>query len=264
MTNQHQEWLDFAKSVALEAGDIMRKYFGKKPDSHLKANNTIVTVADEEINDLVIKRVTERYPAHDIDGEEASQRRGSKYVWACDPIDGTASFIMGLPVSVFSLALVIDGQPEVGVIYAPFSDHLYWASRGRGAYMNSQPIHVSQHSLDGRVEMSIDWWPSAPWDVMQVVHDLAYEKDVYVTTVGNTTHAAALVARGEFVASVFVGTKGKNVDIAAAKVIVEEAGGKVTDLFGREQRYDQDIRGAVLSNGIVHEDIVEAMRKLIE
>ena len=63
MTNQQQEWLDFAKSVALEAGYIMRKYFGKKPDSHLKANNTIVTVADEEINNLVIKRVTERYPA---------------------------------------------------------------------------------------------------------------------------------------------------------------------------------------------------------
>ena len=103
MTNQHQEWLDFAKNVALEAGDIMRKYFGKKPDSHLKANNTIVTVADEEINDLVIKRVTERYPAHDIDGEEASQRRGSKYVWACDPIDGTASFAMELPISVFSM-----------------------------------------------------------------------------------------------------------------------------------------------------------------
>ena len=264
MTNQHQEWLDFAKSVALEAGDIMRKYFGKKPDSHLKANNTIVTVTNEEINDLVIKRVTERYPAHDIDGEEVSQCCGSKYVWACDPIDGTTSFIMGLPVSVFSLALVIDGQSEVGVIYAPFSDHLYWASRGCGAYMNSQPIHVSQHSLDDRVEMNVDWWPSAPWDVMQVVHDLAYEKDVYVTTIGSTTHAAALVARGEFVASVFTGTKGKNVDIAAAKVIVEEAGGKVTDLFGQEQRYDQDICGALVSNRIVHEDIVEAMRRLIE
>ncbi|MBF1030700.1 MAG: inositol monophosphatase [Candidatus Nanosynbacter sp.] len=264
MTNQQQEWLDFAKSMALEAGDIMRKYFGKKPDSHLKANNTIVTVADEEINDLVIKRVTERYPDHDIDGEEANQRRGSKYVWVCDPIDGTASFAIGLPVSVFSLALVIDGQPEVGVIYAPFSERLYWAVRGQGVYLKSRPIHVSQDSLDDRVEMNVDWWPSAPWDVMQVVHDLAYEKDVYVTTVGSTTHAAALVARGEFVASVFTGTKGKNVDIAAAKVIVEEAGGKVTDLFGREQRYDQDICGALVSNGVVHEDIVEAMRKLIE
>jgi len=150
------------------------------------------------------------------------------------------------------------------VIYAPFSDHLYWASRGRGAYMNSQPIHVSQHSLDDRVEMNVDWWPSAPWDVMQVVHDLAYEKDVYVTTIGSTTHAAALVARGEFVASVFTGTKGKNVDIAAAKVIVEEAGGKVTDLFGREQRYDQDICGAIVSNGVVHEELVQAMKELEE
>ena len=95
-------------------------------------------------------------------------------------------------------------------------------------------------------------------------HDIAYEKDVYVTTVGSTTHAAALVARGEFVASVFVGAKGKNVDIAAAKVIVEEAGGKVTDLFGREQRYDQDIRGAIVSNGVVHEELVQAMKELEE
>ena len=262
MTDQQQEWLDFAKSVAHEAGDIMRKYFGKKLDAHFKADNTIVTVADEEINQLVIQRVAERYPDHDIDGEEASDRRGSDYVWACDPIDGTAPFAMELPVSVFSLALVIDGQPEVGVIYAPFSDHLYWAVRDYGAYLNNQPIHVSQNSLDDRVEMNVDWWSSAQWDVMQVVHDIACEKGVYVMSPCSTTHAAALVARGEFVASVFAGTKGKNVDVAAAKVIVEEAGGKVTDLFGREQRYDQDICGAVLSNGIVHEEIVEAMRKL--
>lgn len=264
MTGQQQEWLDFAKSVAHEAGDIMQKYFGKKPDARFKADNTIVTIADEEINQLVIKRVAERYPAHDIDGEEASARHGSDYVWVCDPIDGTVPFAMELPVSVFSLALVIDGRPEIGVIYAPFSDHLYWAVHGHGAYLNNQPIHVSQNSLDDRVEMNVDWWSSAQWDVMQAVHDIACEKGVYVMSPCSTTHAAALVARGEFVASVFAGTKGKNVDIAAAKVIVEEAGGKVTDLFGREQRYDQDIRGAVLSNGIVHEEIVEAMRKLRE
>ena len=103
MTDQQQEWLGFAKSVAHEAGDIMRKYFGKKPDAHLKADNTIVTIADEEINQLVIKRVADRYPAHDIDGEEASQCHGSKYVWVCDPIGGTASFAMELPISVFSM-----------------------------------------------------------------------------------------------------------------------------------------------------------------
>ena len=169
---------------------------------------------------------------------------------------------MELPVSVFSLALVIDGQPEVGVIYAPFSHHLYWAVRGQGAFMNGKQVYVNKRGFGRMTKMNVDWWPSAQWDVMRVIHKLAYEKGAYVTTPGSTTHAAALVARGEFAASVFAGTKGKNVDIAAAKVIVEEAGGKVTDLFGREQRYDQDICGAVLSNGIVHEEIVEAMREL--
>ncbi|MFC2606174.1 MAG: inositol monophosphatase family protein [Candidatus Nanosynbacter sp.] len=262
MTNQQQEWLDFAKSVAHEAGDIMQKYFGKKPDAHFKADNTIVTVADEEINQLVIQRVAERYPDHDIDGEEASDRRGSDYVWVCDTIDGTVPFAMELPVSVFSLTLVINGRPEIGVIYAPFSDHLYWAVRGQGAFMNGKQIYVNKKSFGGMTGMNVDWWPSAEWDVMRVIHDLAYEKGAYVIAPGSTTHAAALVARGGFAASVFDGTKGKNVDIAAAKVIVEEAGGKVTDLFGRDQRYDQGICGAILSNGIVHEEIVEAMRKL--
>lgn len=116
MTNQHQEWLDFAKSVALEAGDIMRKYFGKKPDSHLKANNTIVTVADKKINQLVINKVMEKYPDHDIDGEEASQRCGSKYVWVCDPIDGTASFAMELPISVFSM-IRISTEPLLVMVW---------------------------------------------------------------------------------------------------------------------------------------------------
>ena len=78
---------------------------------------------------------------------------------------------------------------------------------------------------------------------------------------GSTTHASVLVAQGDLVANIFPGTKGKNVDIATAKVIVEEAGGKVTDLFGNDQRYDRDIQGAILSNGVVHDEIVRVMKE---
>lgn len=262
-TADKNEYLAFAKSVALEAGEIMRKYFGKQPDSHLKADNTIVTVADEEINQLVIDRVRAAYPEHDIDGEEASDRRGSDYVWVCDPIDGTATFARELPVSVFSLALVVDGLPEVGVVYAPFSDHLYWAARGQGAFMNDEQIHVSNKTFGQMAEINVDWWPSAEWDVMRAIHRLAYDKGAYVTAPGSTTHAAMLVARGAFVASVFAGSKGKHVDIAAAKVIVEEAGGKVTDLFGEDQRYDGDIRGVVVSNSVVHSEIIHALEEVV-
>lgn len=265
MTDQQkQEYLTFAKGLALEAGEAMRQYFGTKPGAHLKADNTIVTVADEEINQLVIDRVRAAYPDHDIDGEEASDHRGSDYVWVCDPIDGTATFARELPVSVFSLALVVDGLPEVGVVYAPFSDHLYWAARGQGAFMNDEQIHVSNKTFGQMAEINVDWWPSAEWDVMKAIHRLAYDKGAYVTTPGSTTHAAMLVARGAFVASVFAGSKGKHVDIAAAKVIVEEAGGKVTDLFGESQRYDQDIRGAVVSNGVVHDEIIEVLKEVAE
>lgn len=263
MTNQQQKWLDFAKALARDAGEIMRKYFGKQPDSHLKADNTIVTVADEEINRLVIDLVRATYPEHDIDGEEASDRHGSDYLWVCDPIDGTHPFAMELPISVFSLALVIDGLPEIGVVYAPFSDHLYWAVREHGAFMNDNRIHVNDRIFGKMTEMNVDWWPSAEWDVMKAMHRLAYDKGAYVTAPGSATHAAMLVARGAFVASVFAGSNGKNVDIAAAKVIVEEAGGKVTDLFGEDQRYDGDIRGAVVSNGVVHDEIIQALKEVV-
>lgn len=262
MTDQrNQEYLSFAKSLAREAGEIMQRYFGKKPDAHLKADSTIVTVADEEINQLVIDRVKAIYPGHDVNGEEASSLSGARYVWACDPIDGTVPFAMELPISVFSLALVIDGQPEIGVVYAPFANQLYHAVRGGGAFMNDQPIQVNEKVLERGAVMNVDWWRDAGWDVMQVAHDLACKTGVYVLSPGSTTHAAMLVARGEYVASLFPGVKGKNVDIAAAKVIVEEAGGKVTDIFGDEQRYDRDIRGAVVSNGIVHDEIIKRIRE---
>lgn len=255
------EYLEFAKRLAHEAGAIMKQYYGKNPDERLKSDNTIVTIADEEINQMVIDRVSAVYPTHGVNGEEASSRANSEYIWACDPIDGTNPFAMEVPVSVFSLALVVDGIPELGVIYAPFSEHMYTAVRGGGAFLNDKPIHVSETGFDVKAKMNVDWWAGSEYDVMKSMHRLAYDKNVYVLCPGSTTHAGALVARGEFVASVFPGTKGKNVDIAAAKVIVEEAGGKVTDLFDNEQRYDQDLHGAVLSNGIVHDDVVKYLKE---
>ena len=102
----NKEYLDFAKSVAYEAGEIIRKYFVKNPDSEFKKDDSIVTVADKEINDLVIERVKENFPGHAVNGEEASYQQDTKHVWVCDPIDGTNPFAMTVAVSVFSLAYV--------------------------------------------------------------------------------------------------------------------------------------------------------------
>lgn len=257
------QYLDFAKKLAYEAGDIMKKYFGKSPASKLKADDTIVTIADTEINSLVIQKVQAAYPGHSVDGEEESDLQGTEYIWVCDPIDGTNPFAMELPISVFSLALVVGGKPIIGVIYDPFCDKLYTAASGQGAFVNDKPLAVSSAGFGAKARVNVDWWPEADYDVLAPLQKLSREKNAYLLSPGSTTHMAALVAEGQFVASVFPGTKGKNVDIAAAKVIVEEAGGRVTDLFGHEQRYDGDLRGAVVSNGIVHDDIIRYLAESV-
>ena len=257
----NKTYLEFAKSVAYEAGDIMRKYFGQKPDSEIKEDDTIVTVADKEINRLVIERVQAAYPDHAVDGEEESHKQNTLHYWVCDPIDGTMPFAANLAISVFSLAYVYDGTPLAGVIYDPYADRLFWASKGEGAYINDERTFVSKIDFGTQAKMSYDQLAKAEYDVLTPISKLSAETNTYMVSPGSTTHMAAMVAQGDFVASIFPGTKGKNVDIAAAKVIVEEAGGKVTDLFGEEQRYDRDIRGAIVSNGVVHDELIDIMKR---
>lgn len=259
--NEYQRYLEFAKSVAYEAGEIMRKYFGKNPDSEFKEDDTIVTVADKEINNMVIERVKVAFPKHAINGEEASYAQDTKHVWVCDPIDGTNPFAMALAVSVFSLAYVYDGEPLVGVVYDPFTDRMFWAVKGGGAFINEDRTYVNAQGFEPKARINFDWWSNAEYDVLTPLIEISKRTGAYLLSPGSATHAAVLVAQGDFVASVFPGTKGKCVDIAAAKVIVEEAGGKVTDLFGEEQRYDGDIRGTIVSNGVVHDELVELIQQ---
>lgn len=139
----NQEYLEFAKKLAYEAGDIMREYF-QTTDMVWKSDNTPVTQADTEINSRVIERIAAAYPEHSVIGEEESAvREGARYTWACDPVDGTMPYSHGLPISTFSLALCEDGKPVVGVVYDPFMDRLFWASVGGGAFCNDEAIHVN-------------------------------------------------------------------------------------------------------------------------
>ena len=257
------EYLDFAKAVAQEAGEIMRKYFISEVQHYFKEDKTIVTIADEKINQLVINRVQETYPEHSVLGEEASSDKQHQYAWICDPIDGTNPYSKGIPVSTFSLALTKDGEPILGVILDPFTDSLYWAAKGQGAFVNKDKISVSSKNLEQHAIINVDWWAQADVDTWLAMHDLALTTSAYTLSIGSVARASSLVASGKFEAAVFPGTKAKFMDIAAAKVIVEEAGGKVTDLFGQEQRYDQDIKGAIISNGICHQQIIDAIQKVL-
>lgn len=254
------EYLVFAKDIASYAGKIMKKYFVGDNGSNYKYDQTIVTKADTEINHYLIEQVRKKYPNHSVDGEEEQNEVKSKYVWVCDPVDGTAMYARHIPVAVFSLALVIDGVSTVGVVYDPFTDSLYTAIKGKGAFKNGKRIHVNDVLLDDKKSvLNIDIWPAAKYNICNVLFDL--NKRTYTVAIGSVIRACMCVANGDFTAAVYPGRKHKNCDIAAAKVIVEEAGGKVTDFYGDDQRYDESINGAIISNGLVHDDIIKITEK---
>ena len=260
--NSYEEYLEFAKEIANEAGIIMKKYFVGDNGANYKYDQTIVTKADIEINHILVERVKEKYPTHSVDGEE-EQFGQSKYVWVCDPVDGTAMYARHIPVAVFSLALVVDGVSKVGVVYDVFTDCLYTAIKGQGAYKNGHKISVNDTKLDDMRSVSnFDMWPEASYNIYDTIKELG--KKTYFVGIGSVIHACMCVANGDFNLAIFPGTKHKNCDIAAAKVIVEEAGGKVTDLFGNEQRYDESINGAIISNSVVHDEVVKTINKYLK
>ena len=256
-----EEYIEFAKDIAYQAGKIMIKYFNQNNGSSYKKDKTIVTLADTEINSYLIEKVKEKYPKHCVDGEE-EQFGKSDYVWVCDPVDGTAMYASHIPVAVFSLALVINGVSTLGVVYDPFTNNLYSAIKGKGAYKNNEKINVNDIELgDKKSTSNFDMWPGADYNIYDVIKKLG--KKTYFVEIGSVIRACMCVASGDFNLAIFPGTKHKNCDIAAAKVIVEEAGGKVTDLFGNEQRYDESINGAIISNGKVHNEVVDVIEKYI-
>lgn len=251
------EYRDLGATIAREAGDIMLKYFDTDLERTVKEDKSIVTIADEEINRMVIERIAHHYPTHTVMGEEESSTNETEHMWVCDPLDGTVPFSRGIPISVFSLAYLHNGEPQVGIVYNPFTRKLYTAIKGQGAFCNDTRISVSKEPLHRQAIMDIEWWSGAEINIGNAFYTIGKETETYVLSLGSAIHAGCLVASGAYVGELFAGTKGKHVDLAALKVIVEEAGGKVTDINGNEQRLDvPDINGAIISNGVVHKDLV--------
>lgn len=256
-----QEYLGFAQTLSKEAEEIALKYFSFEVESTWKGDDTPLTIADTEINDLVIKRINETYPTHSIYGEEKSDRReGSQYIWVCDPIDGTMAFSCGLPIFVFSIALVDQktGLPVLGLINDPIMKNMYWAYKGSGAYRNGKKIEVSKDTSLKNTYLNIGaTGKSIGFSTVPCVSQLI-EIGCKQMKLPSFIYGGIQVANGKFTGSIFYKKDGH--DAAALKIITEEAGGKVTDLNGEERRYDEDGLGCIVSNGILHNEILEVVK----
>jgi fructose-1,6-bisphosphatase/inositol monophosphatase family enzyme len=250
--NNYQKELDTAISIAKEAGEIMLKYFDIEQQVEIKGDNTQVTIADKLINSLVIKKLADAFPEDGVVGEEESTAEyGMGRKWFCDPIDGTAGYIWGTPTSMFSLALVIDGKPMLGVAYDPFLDRLYTGRKSFASECNGQRISVSNLSLkEGIIAMTgnLRTLATAPY-----FKKMADDK-IRLATFSGLVYKGCLVARGKFAGYIEMGANAH--DYAAVQVIVEGAGGKVTSPQGKELDYSRPFNGAIFSNKIVHDDLL--------
>jgi fructose-1,6-bisphosphatase/inositol monophosphatase family enzyme len=257
--------LIFAQELAHEAGKIMRHYFRAKDIGTVwKEDNTPLTVADTDINNLVIERVKAAFPTYAVIGEETSFEIEGDFVWVLDPIDGTIPFSIGMPLSTFSLALVDrnDGQPILGVIYDPYLNHLYTTKKGEGAFLNSKPIRTSQVTDFYRTYISVlggSEQGEKSYFKQGACVDIIRDQGAKCLSLLSQIYAASRVASGELAGSIF--GYGSPWDSAAVSLLVEEAGGVVTDVYGKPRRYDEFAAGCILApNKTMLSKLVEAVQ----
>lgn len=253
MDEQTRSFLVFAEQLAREAGHIMKRYFNA-PDiaTQDKTNHTPITIADTTINQRVIEAVQQTFPDHGVLGEEDSYAVDRKFLWVCDPIDGTFPYAHGIPVFTFSLALVVHGRPLVAVIYDPMLDRMVTAAQGHGAYLNGDLIKLQdEYPVLGMRGVEVEVWgdnDAALFDdpELQFTIDRALAKAGFMNLFFcSVAYHGLLCAIGKSVGVVFGGRNAW--DMAATALIVCEAGGVVSDCFGNRDdlRFDQPINGII-------------------
>lgn len=258
MTADYSRELEIAKTLASEAGKIMLQYFDGDQQIEIKDDGSPVTIGDKQINTFVIARLKEAFPDDGIVGEEEStDNYGMGRKWLCDPIDGTRAYTWGLPSAMFSLALVVDGRPQVGVAYDPFLDRLYTGIVGQGSYCNGQKLAVSDSAMPGATI-------AVTGNLQNIINEPDYIKAITDTGAGLASfdggvYKSTLVARGRLPG--YIGKGSGPYDIAAAEVIVVEAGGKVTGLDGKQLDYAKDFQGVLVTNGIIHDQLVAVLSR---
>ncbi len=252
-----------AAPIALEAGALIREYFERGVVTEYKGDVDLVTAADRASEQLIVERLKQVFPDHGIYGEEGTrQRLDNEYRWYIDPLDGTTNFAHGFPVFCVSMGLEHrpaglagneDGTLVAAVIYDPTRDELFTAERGRGAYLNGRPIHVSKTPALAE-SLIATGFPSRKRHDNPNIH--FYQEFTLrshgVRRAGSAAIDLAYVACGrmdgywEFNLNPW--------DTSAGVLLVQEAGGTVTSFDGSPFRIDS--KEVLAANGLIFDEMI--------
>lgn len=240
-----------AIEAAKKAGKILAENFGKTCKMTLKKTGGFVTNLDFESEKTIIDMIRKNYPDHLILSEESGKIEGtSEYMWVVDPLDGTHNYMRGIDIFGISIALLYRGEAILGVIHIPMREEIYFATRGEGAYLNGKKIKVSDRTLES-CYMIHDSYLGKNKSIVETLKKLS-SKSFNLRMFGSTAISLSLLAEGKV--DFVIDYHDKPWDFSAGAIIVEEAGGKVTDLHG--EKWNPWIKGYIASNGVVHQDIL--------
>lgn len=250
--------LDIAVRAAREAGQVLAALYTRPHEIHVKGLRDILTEADLAAEQAALGVIRSSCPDAFIVSEETHTQwdaHSEHPMWFIDPLDGTTNFARGLPMFSVSVGLAVKGQVKCGAVYDPLLDHLYCAERGQGAYLNNRRLTVSNRAKLDECLILLDWprQQTAREQSARFLRRLAPKVDA-VRSRGSAALGLCHVAEGS--AEVYYQYTLGPWDVAAGIVIVEEAGGKVTNLHG--QPYSLDQPDWLATNGLVHQAIIEA------
>ncbi|KKT91841.1 MAG: Inositol monophosphatase [Candidatus Jorgensenbacteria bacterium GW2011_GWA2_45_13] len=258
--------LKLAIETAEEAGAILLQYYGTNLDVSIKDNNTPVSNADIAANNFIIEKLSANFPYPILSEESADNqdRLHSYKIWIVDPLDGTRDFIGKTGEFAIEIALVQTGEPILGVVYAPVTKELFWAEKGRGAYRKTdagvQTLKVSKIDSFSEARFTI---PTLSPEQISAMEDMGAKNR---TRVGSIALKMCRIAQGEYEAYFFPTSRTAEWDDCGAGVILTEAGGALSDLFGKPLLYNQPsakrTRGIVASNGVLHSEILKRVSSI--
>ena len=253
-------YLQLAVAAAKEAGRIQKDRFGRMNKVEYKGEINPVTEVDRLCEKAIVKMILDSFPGHDVLTEESPfEGKGSPWKWIIDPLDGTTNYLYGLPCFCVSVALEVKGRVVIGVVYDPILDELFHAEQGKGAFLNGNRISVSKTRVLDRGFLCTGF----PYDVRERPDFyLGYFREFMIKSfairrLGSAALDLCYLAAGRF--DGFWELKLQAWDVAAAGLMVAEAGGATTDFQGGPFNiYSGEI---LASNGLIHEEMLQVIQK---
>lgn len=246
---------------AVHAGaDVLKHYFEGTFEVHSKDSlNNLVTEVDQKAEDVIIDVIKADFPEHFILSEEVGElSTSSNYKWVIDPIDGTVNFAHSIPICCVSIGLEKDGQLMMGAVFNPFMNELFFAEKGKGAYLNNRKLAVSKNSNLESACLVTGFpyrWVDVGTDPI-AVFERFIRLGLPVRRLGSAALDLCWVAAGRF--DGFWEYNLNPWDIAAGYLIVEEAGGRITNFNG--DRYSIYDKQTLATNGNIHDQMLEVIK----